>query len=173
MKTTIETAKLFVTDYASYNEGLQFKHGHWVDLSQFNDADEFNDYLNEHFEKCNIEYPEIMFTDFEGFPKKFYSESYDSNLISELFDYLNILKGCFNEEALYEYVNAGYDANDFDEAYSGRFDSDADFAENLADELGYLDKNVSWPYTCIDWEWAARDLMYDYFEVGGYYFRNL
>ena len=27
--------------------------------------------------------------------------------------------------------------------------------------------------TCIDWEFASRELMYDYFEVDGYYFRNL
>lgn len=39
--TTTESPKLFLTDYASYNEGKQFEFGHWVDLSQFSDADEF------------------------------------------------------------------------------------------------------------------------------------
>lgn len=60
-----------------------------------------------------------------------------------------------------------------EEAYQGEYRSDEDFAQELAEQLGSIDKNVSWPYTCIDWEWAARELMYDYFESNGYYFRNL
>ena len=59
------------------------------------------------------------------------------------------------------------------EAYSGEFSNDEEFAENIANELGLIDQKVSWPYTCIDWERASRDLMYDYTEQDGYYFRNL
>lgn len=59
------------------------------------------------------------------------------------------------------------------EAYQGEFKSDEDFAENMADELGLLNREMSWPYDCIDWEKAARELMYDYSEESGYYFRNL
>jgi hypothetical protein len=41
--TTTGTApQIFLTDYASYNNGTQFEFGHWVDLSEFSDADEFN-----------------------------------------------------------------------------------------------------------------------------------
>jgi antirestriction protein len=60
-----------------------------------------------------------------------------------------------------------------DEAYQGEFNSDEDFAEDFAEQLGCIDKNASWPQNCIDWEQAARDLMYDYIESHGYYFRNL
>lgn len=35
------TPKLFLTDYASYNNGTQFQFGHWVDLTDFSDATEF------------------------------------------------------------------------------------------------------------------------------------
>ena len=73
--------------------------------------------------------------------------------------------------------NAGIDADvniaDIDEAYSGSFTSDEDFAENMAEELGAVDINASWPMTCIDWEQAAKELMYDYTESNGHYFRCL
>ena len=61
----------------------------------------------------------------------------------------------------------------FEEAYSGQFSSDEDFARDMAEQLGSINKDVAWPYTCIDWEWAARELMYDYAEEDGYYFRNV
>lgn len=166
-------AKIFVTDYASYNNGNQFKHGHWIDLSEYSDIESLNDYLNVHFEQAGIVDPEIMITDFEGFPEKFYSESFDSKLMEELFEYLELLNDSSNPEAMQAYINAGYDASDFDEAYAGEYDSDADFAQDMAEQLGCIDTKASWPQTCIDWEWAARELMYDYFEVDGYYFRSI
>lgn len=70
-------------------------------------------------------------------------------------------------------IECGIDISNIAEAYSGEADSDADFAENFADELGYLDRSASWPYSCIDWELAARELMWDYTEANGFYFRNL
>ena len=68
-----------------------------------------------------------------------------------------------------EYTNV----ENVDEAYQGQWDSDEDFAQGMADDLGLINKEVSWPYTCIDWEHASNELMYDYFEMNGYYFRSL
>jgi hypothetical protein len=79
--TATTTAKIFLTDYASYNNGSQFEFGHWVELSDFSDAEELNDYIINHFEECDKESPldspreETMITDYEGFPEDFYSES--------------------------------------------------------------------------------------------------
>jgi len=39
------------------------------------------------------------------------------------------------------------------------------YAMELADECGMMNKSDSWPYTCIDWERAARELQYDYTSV--------
>ena len=41
------------------------------------------------------------------------------------------------------------------------------YAEELADDIGAIDPNLSgrWPYTCIDWEQAARELQMDYMSV--------
>ncbi|MFA5299495.1 MAG: hypothetical protein WC389_15000, partial [Lutibacter sp.] len=79
----------------------------------------------------------------------------------------------YNElEVLENGLQADVQFSDIDEAYNGHFSNDEDFAYQMADELGYLDDKKSWPYTCIDWEQAAKELMYDYSENGGYYFRN-
>lgn len=43
----------------------------------------------------------------------------------------------------------------------------------MAEQLGDVPKDNHWPLYCIDWEWAARELMMDYAEQDGYYFRNL
>lgn len=39
------------------------------------------------------------------------------------------------------------------------------YAEELAKECGVVDRDIKWPYTCIDWEEAARELQYDYSSV--------
>lgn len=62
---------------------------------------------------------------------------------------------------------------DADEAYQGEHKDDEDFARDMAEQLGSVDKNVSWPMNCIDWGQAASELMYDYFESNGHYFRNI
>lgn len=63
--------------------------------------------------------------------------------------------------------------DDVQEAYQGAHSSDRDFAMEMAEQLGELDKNATWPHNCIDWEYAAKDLMYDYMESNGHYFRCL
>lgn len=37
-----------------------------------------------------------------------------------------------------------------------------DYAQELANDIGAVDSNATWPHTCIDWERAARELKYDY-----------
>ena len=46
------------------------------------------------------------------------------------------------------------DENDFEE-----------YAQVLADDIGRIPKDAGWPQTCIDWEWAAKELKYDYSSV--------
>ena len=68
-------------------------------------------------------------------------------------------------------IEAGIDIDDIDEAYSGKFDSDADFAENICEDCGDVPKDFP-HYIYIDWERTAKDIMYDYTEANGHYFRN-
>lgn len=50
-----------------------------------------------------------------------------------------------------------------------------DYAIELANDCGMIEKDVKWPYTCIDWEQAAWELQMDYasLEFNGvtYWFR--
>ena len=178
-------AKIFLTDYGSYNDGTQFEFGHWVSLDKFADADQLNAYIAKHFKNADKKSPlgfgsireEIMITDFEGFPAAFYDECMD---FEPLFEYFERASSCgydleiveaFTKLGNYkvEDVNGFFDA--LEESYSGEFSNDEDFAYDMADQCGQLEEKTSWPYTCIDWKQAARELMFDYYEQDGHYFR--
>lgn len=73
----------------------------------------------------------------------------------------------------YVYAMGATDLSEFEEAFCGCHDSDEDFAEYMAESVGAIDEDAQWPNNCIDWEHAARELMYDYTEHDGFYFRNL
>lgn len=69
-------------------------------------------------------------------------------------------------------IEAGIDFDSIEEAYSGRFHSDEDFVQDLLEQTGDIPKNLP-PYIHIDWEATARDVMMDYSEESGHYFRKL
>ena len=63
---------------------------------------------------------------------------------------------------------------DFEESYAGEYRDGAEYAEQLADEIGAVDADAGWPTACIDWERAWRELTVggDYWEAdapGGVY----
>ncbi len=39
-----------------------------------------------------------------------------------------------------------------------------DYARELAEDVGAVDRDAAWPMTCIDWPAAARALLQDYYE---------
>jgi hypothetical protein len=39
------------------------------------------------------------------------------------------------------------------------------YAQELADDIGAINSDASWPNDCIDWERAARELQMDYTAV--------
>lgn len=180
-----DNARIFLTDYASYNNGTQFEFGHWVDLSQFDTADELGEYISNHFEEADRKSPldspreEIMITDYEGFPEELYSESMSFDTLFEFFERAE--NSHYDIEVIEAYAEIGaYKLSDVDaffdaleEAYQGGYKSDEDFAEETAEQLGLINENASWPHSCIDWERAAHELMYDYYESNGHYFRQI
>jgi hypothetical protein len=63
---------------------------------------------------------------------------------------------------------------DFEEAYCGEWNSEQEFADNLADEMGFIEEmgriNLAQYFDYDKW---ARDLfMTDYWSSNGYVFRN-
>lgn len=75
-------------------------------------------------------------------------------------------------DALTELLNdlAGYGG---DEQWRGawypvtliRDDYFEDYARELANDIGAIDRNATWPANCIDWEQAASELQVDYSTV--------
>ena len=78
-------------------------------------------------------------------------------------------------EAVKAYIDLGIgddDLKDFEEAYCGQWRTDEDFVKDLVEGTGELPKDLPL-YIHIDWEATAIDIMMDYSEDSGYYFRNL
>ena len=76
-------------------------------------------------------------------------------------------------DAYIELVGEEYaEVDSLEESYQGEWESDGDFVQELLESTGDLPENLP-SYIHIDWEGTARDIMYDYSEVNGYYFRNL
>jgi hypothetical protein len=50
-----------------------------------------------------------------------------------------------------------------------------DYAQELAEDIGAVHENTTWPNNCIDWNQAARELQHDYtaIEIDGvtYFYR--
>lgn len=76
----------------------------------------------------------------------------------------------YDEDIIASAIEADIQPSDINECYSGSFDSDADFAQDMAEQLGDIDTN-NWLHRYIDWNLASRDLMMDYIEMNGHYFR--
>jgi len=85
------------------------------------------------------------------------------------------LKDKYSEEAVNAYIDilGGEEYIDnFEDAYLGEWADDEDFVKDLIEDTGELPKDFP-DYIHIDWERTAKDVMMDYSESNGYYFRNL
>ena len=96
-------------------------------------------------------------------------EEYEN--LQDKLEELSEYNGYYELDVISAAVDCGIAIDGIDDSYQGEYKSDEDFAQNMAEELGLINRDVSWPYTCIDWEWAAKELMYDYCESNGHYFR--
>jgi antirestriction protein len=160
--------KLYCSTYAKYASGNLF--GAWLDLEDYSDYDDFMEACAELHE--DEDDPEFMFQDHEGFPKWLYSES---SLDPAVYEFVELSED--DQKIVDAYVeNVGYNHDliylieQAQEAYRGEFDSDEDFAEDLITECDQIPDHLS---GYIDWTKYARDLMMDYFEANGMYFRHL
>ena len=95
-------------------------------------------------------------------------------LTDEFFEFCDeFSRSSYEAEVFQAALDAGVQITDIDEAYAGSFSSDEDFARDAHDQTKSGDEPTGWPYSCIDWEAAAKELMYDYCSANGHYFRNL
>lgn len=161
-----DNPSVYVGTYAKYNSGSI--NGAWVDLSEFNNYDEFIDHCKKLHE--DEDDPELMFQDFENFPKSYYSES---EIHADLWDeYINLAE--HERELLEAYHDAGFEGGiqEAEDAFIGCYKDDEDFAWNMLENTGDLNSIPEHLQGYFDLEKFARDLMFDHSSAGGYYFTN-
>lgn len=78
----------------------------------------------------------------------------------------------YSEEVIEAAFACDVPVSDIAEAYQGEYSSDEDFVQELLESTGDMPKDLP-AYIHIDWEWTAKDIMMDYSEHNGHYFRNI
>lgn len=124
---TTTTPRVYVGTYAKYNAGSI--EGAWIDLED-HDAETFREAcLALHKDEHD---PELMFQDFEGFPRAFYGESY---LAPRLWDWLALDEHDRDLWTVYiEDVSQDADLDAARDAFLGIYDSPRDWAEEWLDQ---------------------------------------
>ena len=145
-------ARIYVSDYGTYNNGEVG--GQWIDIETMN-AKEMQEAVDSVLKENAGE--EVMYQDYEGFPKEFYSESFID--FEKLADYL----------ALYEHEQEQFDVCLY-EGYSleQAFDSyeDVIIYDDWYNAIDYFLECCSIPdnFYYIDRDAIQRDL-----ELEGYF----
>jgi hypothetical protein len=84
----------------------------------------------------------------------------------EAFEHMALGESDHNAELIAELIAGGIDPETIEDSFLGQVEgvteerAGAAYAEQLADELGDY-KPTQWPYHCIDWEQAWRELSFD------------
>jgi antirestriction protein len=137
--------KIYVADLEAYNSGRLV--GEWLDLSDYNDADELNDAIQDLLDGWGKE--EYAIHDYENLPSGMYSEYMGARDFAELYEMMDLAKENNLPLEVVQEVVSQYGEGAVDE-FMGKYDSVVDFAEQLVDDLGGLE-NFSSPeyYTYI------------------------
>jgi antirestriction protein len=158
--------RIYVACLASYNAGRL--HGRWINAAQNADdiRKEIADMLNKSPEPLAEEW---AIHDFEGFGEFRLSESEDIDEVAAMAAQI-VEHGEAYLAALALSSNRA-EADALMEEYCGQFNSDEAFAEQLLEDGDLLPKDLpAWIH--IDWAWTAKEIMMDYAECSGHYFRQ-
>lgn len=158
------TPKIYVACLAAYNNG--FLHGQWIDADQ--EAEAIHAEIQDMLGQSPISgAEEWAIHDYEGFHGLRLSESQDITTVSEMAKMIREHGPAWCAYA--EYVGLEYATKEgFEEAYCGEWDSEENFAEELAWDTMEIPKHLE---SYIDFGKFARDLFInDYFsaEAEGY-----
>jgi len=172
LQNCLDTASIYVSTYVKYNNSSLY--GKWLNLGDYSDYVKLLEAMRELHK--DEEYPEFMLSDYEGcelFEKLGLISEYnlspeiceiaeqidDSGHDPEVFIACVDCLGKMDFQSLYEYVN---------NFYYGEYGSDEDFVQWL-----YEDNTFNIPnWIVIDWQSTAQNVMFDYFESNGHYFKS-
>ena len=126
-----ETPRIYVADLEAYNNGRL--EGEWLDLADYNDADELMDAIQDVLKKSGGE--EYAIHDYENFPSVLYSEYMSKNDFQALYDVMETAKENDLPLAVVQEIVSQYGEGAVDE-FQGKYDNAEDFAYQLVDDLG-------------------------------------
>ena len=153
----------FYTDGAPSN-------GCWVEL---NCTEGWGDVVRALYEAGLKNPDEILCADAEGLARNFLSQHDSFDLVG----YVTCREECSwaSEAAKAAYLDCfgSWDAQGFEDSYAGEWDSDQALAEDFIESTGMLNDMPDNLRGYFDIEAFAHDLMMDYSESGGHYFRNI
>ena len=146
--------------------------GLWIDLTTFYDYDDFLNFC--YAIHADEEDPELMFQDYEAFPKKWYDESsFDEDSFEAVREYCDLCDK-YSTDAVDAFIDWGCEELEhFEDCYVGEYDSEEDFAREIVNDCYDLEKQMGHLANYFDYDAYARDLfMYDYYYDNGYVFRH-
>ena len=165
---------VFVCTYNKYNEGRPLA-GAWLDLYTFSCYEDF-------VAACrwlhrDEQDPEFAYLDYENMPDEFYSEScLDEDTFERILEYADLDDD--EQEAFRAFLDVTSDSDadfsDFRERYCGRWDSEEEFAQRLAEELCMFDNVPESITRFFDFKAFARELFMSDYDMGdgGHVFRT-
>ena len=161
---------VYVGAYGKYNDGSLC--GLWIDLSSFNSYDDFIDFCQAIH--ADEEDPELMFQDYEAFPRKWYDEScFGQCCFEAVREYWDLCEK-YSPDAVDAFIDWGCEElKHFEDCYVGEYDSEEDYAREIVDECYDLEKLMGHLANYFDYDAFARDLFInDYYYDNGYVFRR-
>ena len=142
---------VYVGTYAKYNNGDLT--GAWLDVSQYADGAEFYAAcIALHADEAD---PEIMFQDYQSFPRQYYGESH---IQPELWDWLAMSDDDRDMlEAYHQRIDCEADLEAVRDCFMGVFDSKRDWAEDFIDSTDLLGRIPDDLRNYFDVDMWARD----------------
>jgi antirestriction protein len=128
---SMETPRIYVADLEAYNNGRLV--GEWLDLADYNDADELMDAIQDVLKKSGGE--EYAIHDVEYVPRSMYSEYMGKRDFEELYEMMDLAKQNDLPLEVVQEIVSQYDASAVDD-FVGKYDSAVDFAEQMVDDMG-------------------------------------
>jgi antirestriction protein len=128
---SMETPRIYVADLEAYNNGRLT--GEWLDLADYDNADELMDAIQDVLKKSGGE--EYAIHDVEYIPRNMYSEYMGQRDFEELYKMMDLAKENDLPLEVVQDIVSQYSENAVDD-FVGKYDSAVDFAEQLVDDMG-------------------------------------
>ncbi len=148
--------KYFIGCLSSYNNGIIS--GKWFEWAST--MDQLKQQMNEVIAGSPMaDAEELQFQDYDGFNAGEYPD-YDRivEIGEALLSYPEAVVNAYlsNDESA--------DLSNIDDCYYGEYKTEEEFAMDLAEQTGFKEPGT-WPYNCIDWDRATKDIMYDFWSA--------